>query len=176
VLIVVTKYVFLCYYVVTSQLKIIKKSRTVNVLTFINSKYVMGFKYASREQGNGFGRSTKENSGWQTMKSINIFYCSSRRGERRERVTVSRFVVSVWLIDLFYLDRAVKDSLGKCKALISSRVLTPQQTLETAMRYKGIREQVPSSYWIHPLVLLHAQCISLIHARITWVSYQYTSR
>jgi hypothetical protein len=43
------------------------------------------------------------------------------------------------------------------------------------MRYKGIREPVPSSYGIDPFILLNAQCIALIHARITWISYKYTS-
>jgi hypothetical protein len=45
---------------------------------------------------------------------------------------------------------------------------------ETAMRYKGIWEPVHSSYCIDPLDLLHAQCIALIHAKVTWISYQYT--
>jgi hypothetical protein len=43
--------------------------------------------------------------------------------------------------DLFFL----WDNLRKCKHLFLVGSL-PQQTLETAMRYKGIREPVPSSY------------------------------
>ena len=48
----------------------------------------------------------------------------------------------------------------------------PPEERQIDIRYKGI----PSSYWIDPLILLRAQCIELIHARIAWVSYQYTSR
>ncbi|KAH3727720.1 hypothetical protein DPMN_053663 [Dreissena polymorpha] len=40
---------------------------------------------------------------------------------------------------------------------------------------QGIRVRYPSSLRIDPLVLLRAQCIAPIHARITWVSYQYIS-
>ncbi|KAH3717014.1 hypothetical protein DPMN_059753 [Dreissena polymorpha] len=51
---------------------------------------------------------------------------------------------------------------------------------ETASRrdsieIQGIRLRYPSSLRIDPLVLLRAQCIAPIHARITWVSYQYIS-
>jgi hypothetical protein len=68
------------------------------------------------------------------------------------------------MIDWFSLDRAIKDNQLKCKHLFPVGSL-PHKTLETAIRYKGVREPVPSSYWIDPLVLLHAQCIALIHAR-----------
>ncbi|KAH3852578.1 hypothetical protein DPMN_095089 [Dreissena polymorpha] len=51
---------------------------------------------------------------------------------------------------------------------------------ETASRresigIQGIRVRYPSSLRIDTLVLLRAQCIAPIHARITWVSYQYIS-
>ncbi|KAH3839404.1 hypothetical protein DPMN_112834 [Dreissena polymorpha] len=51
---------------------------------------------------------------------------------------------------------------------------------ETASRrdsigIQGIRVRYPSSLRIDTLVLLRAQCIAPIHARITWVSYQFIS-
>jgi hypothetical protein len=49
----------------------------------------------------------------------------------------------------------VKDNLRKCKHLFQVGSL-PQQTPETAIRYRGIREPVPSSYRMDPLVLKHA--------------------
>ena len=51
---------------------------------------------------------------------------------------------------------------------------------ETASRrdsieIQGIWVRYPSSLQIDPLVLLRAQYKAPIHARITWVSYQYIS-
>jgi hypothetical protein len=78
------------------------------------------------------------------------------------------YLIHIWF-DLISFRHAVKDSLQKCKHLFSVGS-SPQHTLETAMRYiiQGNPGTSPlSSYWIDPLVLLHAKCIAMIHVRIT---------
>ncbi|KAH3809239.1 hypothetical protein DPMN_137600 [Dreissena polymorpha] len=67
----------------------------------------------------------------------------------------------------------------KVQALISSGVLwfllKRQASSRDSIMIQGIRVRYPSSLRIDPLVRLRSHCIALIHATITWVSYQYIS-
>ncbi|KAH3780076.1 hypothetical protein DPMN_157886 [Dreissena polymorpha] len=65
----------------------------------------------------------------------------------------------------------------KVQALISNGDLLSEETAyrRDSIEIQGFLVRYPSSLRIDPLVLLRAQSIAPIHARITWVLYQYIS-
>jgi hypothetical protein len=80
---------------------------------------------------------------------MNVYYCTCHyhsfydvklKHYLRNKKELKKIVIT--LID--FLDWAVKDNLRKCKHLFPVGSL-PQQTVETALRYKEIWEPVPSS-------------------------------